>query len=781
MNAPDPVQPFDFGTKATTLERLSGHRTKGRFCAQLIINANPWRLTRDRALAQIEAQFPETLVAVRSSSAREDQDRNSNAGAFLSLMDIPAEAAALGDAIDRVFASYGGISAGDQVLVQPMVENVAVSGVVLSRDLDTGSPYIVIDYDDFSGRTDTVTGGGESKTLLVHRARPEAVKSARFAKLLGVVAELEAIIGSNELDIEFCISDADEIFILQVRPLAASRHWLRVSDSQIDAALDDIRGRIRILAAPQAGVSGETTVFGEMPDWNPAEIIGATPRPLAFSLYRRLITDSVWARARAEMGYRHVDAPLIIGFHGRPFVDVRLSLNSLLPGTLEPSLADRIVNSQVDLLTADRTLHDKLEFEVAITCRDFGFEADAQRLRDGGINAADIGLFETALGALTKTLLESGGDRIEHEIALSKPLAKTEPVDTGDGLGGVFDLLDKTRELGTLPFAKLARDGFIGVSLLRSLVGRGALREEDSQRFMRGIRTVSSDFVGDLERAAAGDLEISVVIQRYGHLRPGTYDVLSPRYDERPEFFFSEIARSARAVDEEQAFVLSGEQTRAISMLLGEAGYDLPPEQLMAFIELAIKGREQSKFVFTRALSNALAGLTAWSKENGLSREDLSFLPIDALAGSPDLPKLQDDVAEEKERYQITRAIRLPHLIVEPSDIDVVRLPMWRPNFITHAAVTAHAVPAETGVAPDLTGKIVVIESADPGYDWIFAHDIAGLVTEFGGANSHMAIRCAEFGLPAAIGCGEQLFGKLSKAAIIELNCAARIVRPVGH
>ena len=69
-----------------------------------------------------------------------------------------------------------------------------------------------------------------------------------------------------------------------------------------------------------------------------------------------------------------------------------------------------------------------------------------------------------------------------------------------------------------------------------------------------------------------------------------------------------------------------------------------------------------------------------------------------------------------------------------------------------------------------LKGNIVCIESADPGYDFIFSENIAGLVTKYGGANSHMSIRCAELGVPAAIGVGKLLFENISSSKLITLN-----------
>ncbi len=54
---------------------------------------------------------------------------------------------------------------------------------------------------------------------------------------------------------------------------------------------------------PQRALYGTRTILSDMTDWNPAEMIGHHPRPLAYSLYRELITKATWRRARARIGY----------------------------------------------------------------------------------------------------------------------------------------------------------------------------------------------------------------------------------------------------------------------------------------------------------------------------------------------------------------------------------------------------------------------------------------------------------------------------------------------
>ena len=56
--------------------------------------------------------------------------------------------------------------------------------------------------------------------------------------------------------------------------------------------------------------------------------------------------------------------------------------------------------------------------------------------------------------------------------------------------------------------------------------------------------------------------------------------------------------------------------------------------------------------------------------------------------------------------------------------------------------------------------NIILIENADPGFDFLFGLGIKGLITRYGGVNSHMAIRCLEENIPACIGIGEDNFEK---------------------
>ena len=73
--------------------------------------------------------------------------------------------------------------------------------------------------------------------------------------------------------------------------------------------------------------------------------------------------------------------------------------------------------------------------------------------------------------------------------------------------------------------------------------------------------------------------------------------------------------------------------------------------------------------------------------------------------------------------------------------------------------------------------KIILIENADPGFDFLFSHKISGLITKYGGSNSHMAIRCMELGIPAVIGLGEKKYDFFSQQSNIQIDCQNKIIQ----
>ena len=67
-----------------------------------------------------------------------------------------------------------------------MISSINCSGVVFNRDLNTAANYYVINYDDISGKSDTVTSDStlkfQQKSYLFKKKLAD-VKSKRFLKL----------------------------------------------------------------------------------------------------------------------------------------------------------------------------------------------------------------------------------------------------------------------------------------------------------------------------------------------------------------------------------------------------------------------------------------------------------------------------------------------------------------------------------------------------------------------------------------------------------------------
>ena len=787
------------GTKAETLALLHAHDFP--VPPLLFFTRARWTAEPEAVLAEIRERFPATSLAVRSSACGEDSGTASLAGAFDSVLHVPSQdIAVLRNAVGKVVARYE--HDGDQVLVQPMISHVAMSGVVMTRTLDDGSPYYVINYDDVSGRTDTITSGsGVSKTVYVYRgAKAEYFDSPRLRAVLELVRRLEDFFAGLPLDVEFVVDEQAVVHLLQARPIAAARHWRSQVAEAVSRHICHVETYARDIMARRPGLAGSRSMLGVMPDWNPAEIIGITPRPLAMSLYRDIITRQVWRLARRQMGYRPLPpVELMLSLAGRPYIDVRASFNSFLPDGIPESTAERLVDAWTDRLDAHPELHDKIEFAIVPTVLDFDFDSTFRERYPDTLSTTERLTYKAALRRLTSRALRPAGqtpadgslekalrDARELEARQQGPLQAAMPSGSPFSLvASLISLLEECKEWGTLPFSVAARHAFMAESLLRSAVRREALSEERLAAFKRTIRTVSGELSHDFAEAVRQPERRPAFMARYGHLRPGTYDILTPCYARRDLFAGATLSPEPTPPTD---FVLTAAEHEALSLLLDEAGLDCTPCRLLEYARQAIAGRELIKFIFTRHVSAVLETIAAWGERLDLDREDCAMLPLDVITGSLHAP-LPDEarpyylsvIAEQRRQHELARSLRLAPLIRSERDVYVAAQQRSEPNFITRCRVEAPVTVLDGGEAraEALEGHIVCIESADPGYDWLFTRHIAGLVTCYGGANSHMAIRCAEYGLPAAIGCGGILYERAGKAGLLLLDCAGKRITPL--
>ncbi|WP_076590895.1 PEP-utilizing enzyme [Herminiimonas arsenitoxidans] len=788
-----------FLSKAQTIEKLRGNLSVFKIPKAIVFSVSTWRDTEDTIVKEVTNFFAGSTVVVRSSASDEDGSSSARAGEYDSVLNVPSNnLVAIRAAIAKVIASYernGPRTGDDEVIVQEMVLNTSLSGVVFTHDLNSGAPYYVINYDDVSGLTNTVTsGGGEyaNRTLYIHRGASQVLRSERFQRLMQAIQELEKVMGSQFLDIEFALGNDFTPYLLQVRAITTQPNWNRAVTKRIDAALQGIQSFVRGRLQPIAGVYGKTTVLGQMPDWNPAEMIGRAPRALAFSLYKVLITDCAWRIAREKMGYAvPLGQPLMVSLAGQPFIDTRLSFHSYLPASISADVGRKLVDVWVDRLREHPELHDKVEFSVAITTYSFDLDEKLLNLSAAGIADSELRDFKTLLHKQTRVLLQpdsEGGitEALANVEALAKKQDEAQHSLSAANISAIFKMVDDCIRLGTVSFAILARHGFIARTILLSLHSRGLLTEEDVGAIQSSVKTVASTLVNDMRELQLGVLSRTHFMQRYGHLRPGTYDILSHRYDQMVDFGVNDSQMQPE--HDHSTFSLSADQQQKINQLLIDEDFpELDADKLFEYIHAATAAREYGKFVFTRSVSDILELIAAFGEENGLSRDEMSHVSIDNLfdivtkssEGSIE-ERLRQIAEDEAERHAISAAIRLPQVLFDEAGVHVVPFQVSHPNFITHKKITAACVCLLAGeVAPSLTGKIVLIENADPGFDWIFSQQIKGLITKYGGANSHMAIRCAEFGIPAAIGCGEQRFDVFVRANQILLDCSAGLINPL--
>ena len=650
-----------------------------------------------------------------------------------------------------------------------MVKNVIFSGVAFSSDKDTGAPYFTINYTRSKNTFDITSGKVNAQSFVMFKDSPIKPKNKFILKIINLIKELQKITKNNQLDIEFAIDRFKKIYLLQVRPLIIQNNGKAIP--YISPYLNNISKKIKKLQKPHPDLFGKKSYFGVMPDWNPAEIIGLRPNPLAISLYQELITDHVWSISRKDFGYKDVTSNHLMSiFFGIPYIDVRIDFNSWIPKTLGPKLSEKLVNYYLKKYKTNLHLHDKVEFDILFTCFTISTKEKLKILRKYNFSNKEISKILNGLKFITENSVKQLKNLKAHLVTLERKFERIKKTDMYY-IDKIYWLIEDCKKYGTLPFAGFARCAFTAVDFLNSLVEKKIISNNEKLLFLNSLNTIASSMKIDYAK-----LNKKIFLQKYGHLRPNSFDVTSKSYFENYNYYFK--SKKSYKIASLKKFKFSDLAIKKIDYELKKNGINMSAKNFIEYISESIKMREYSKFLFTKNLNLILELIIKLCKRNYISRNDCAYLDIGTILNlyySLDDRNLNvifaKKINENKKIYETNKMIKLPENIISNDDIYFYTVPDVKINFIGNSAVTANTVNLIKSNEKNLKNKIIIIDNADPGYDYLFTKGISGLITKFGGVNSHMSIRCSELGIPAAIGIGEKNFSKINNAKLIRLDC----------
>ena len=199
----------------------------------------------------------------------------------------------------------------------------------------------------------------------------------------------------------------------------------------------------------------------------------------------------------------------------------------------------------------------------------------------------------------------------------------------------------------------------------------------------------------------------------------------------------------------------------------------------MNFTKLSVENREYAKLIFSKSINEIFVNLKKIAVKMNIDIKKFEHLNIELILKSfnnLEQEKLKKSILKNismnEKSYKFSQSLITSDVISDSKNFKYFYNLHCKENFITKKTTTGDVININRlNNLKEISKKIILIENADPGYDFLFSYKIKGLITKYGGSNSHMAIRCMELGLPAIIGVGEKIYEQFSKSKKIFIDC----------
>ena len=728
---------------------------------------------KSKIVEKIKSKFNSDII-IRSSAKNEDSHLSSNAGHYDSFIVRKKNFCEIEKIISSLIKKFK--NKNDEILIQKFIDKPDITGVLFTKDKDTNSNYYNLSYDK-SKKTYLITSGINNPTIKsVTIYKHTKLLPKRFKKLIQTSLDFEKLFKNDRLDIEFIIKN-NRLYILQCRPLLGIKK--KVNSETLEKVKINLIKKFKKINIKNETLAGKKTILSNMSDWNPAEIIGKKPSNLSLSLYSELITNSIWAKQRYNYGYKDVRPnKLMLNIAGSPYIDLRVDFNSFLPSKLNKEISEKIIDYQINKINKKPYLHDKVEFEVINTCYDFNLE---KRINKIPLTQSEKKIYTNELFELTNNILNQKNKFFKNEIIKIESLKKRIDLIKKSNLSHIQKIhyfINDCKNLGTLPFAGVARCAFISKSILDSLVYKKLLSKNDLEKFYLSINTVSKDINSEFIKAKKSK-NFTEFFNNYGHLRPSTYSIIEKNYKDNLFGYFSKVESVQNNNGRKNKFILDKKKYLKINNLFKEKKISINFNQFLKFAKLSIENREYLKLIFSRSIDEIFSCLKDLAKEININYQEFQHLDIDLILKAfhnleqENLKKtILRNININKRSASFSKYILLPDVINNVTNFEIFYDLDCKENYITNKSIVGEIFELnKSKKLKNTKDKIILIENADPGFDFIFSYKLKALVTKYGGSNSHMAIRCMELGLPAIIGVGDKIYNQLSKSKKVFIDC----------
>ena len=167
-----------FKNKSDNLKLLQGFNLKkSRIPLFLDFKVKSWRKTNKQKIIDKIKSNLNKKICIRSAYVLEDKKNQSLAGKFESFLNIENNSKNISKYVEKIILQYKKYDASNvqnsKIFIQNFISKPILSGVVTNFNIHDGSPYYVINYDDESLLTNTVTSGGKSghRVLFVYKKK----------------------------------------------------------------------------------------------------------------------------------------------------------------------------------------------------------------------------------------------------------------------------------------------------------------------------------------------------------------------------------------------------------------------------------------------------------------------------------------------------------------------------------------------------------------------------------------------------------------------------------